>query len=192
LVEVGGDHFEWLRRSSNACCSSMPWSAIRIPFARSLDRGAAPEGALEVVELGEAAKDDVECRLQLARIAVDEVGEDTPFGGLVDEFGVFRVEEEDHRAGGAADDLLDSSSACSELSPRPTSAPSGCSVRVRSATRSTVSSSATTSCPSERAISETVAARSASFSRQPARMTRWPLPPDEQKRGRDEHPALRS
>ena len=45
--------------------------------------------------------------MQLLFVAVDDVGEDTALGGLVDEVLVPRVEKEDDRAGGVADDLLD-------------------------------------------------------------------------------------
>lgn len=49
----------------------------------AFDRGAAGESALEVVVLGEAAEHDLECRLQLLRVSVGDVGEDAAFGSLV-------------------------------------------------------------------------------------------------------------
>ena len=72
-----------------------------------LDRGAAPEGALEVVVLGEALQRDVDRALQLLGSAVDDVGEDAALGRLADVRGVVGVEERDHRAGRFADDLAD-------------------------------------------------------------------------------------
>jgi hypothetical protein len=58
----------------------------------SLDDRAPAEGALEVVELGEAAQDDVECRLEFVRFAVDEMGEDAALGRFVDEVRILGVE----------------------------------------------------------------------------------------------------
>jgi hypothetical protein len=121
----------------------------------AFDDRAPAEGAFEVVVLGEAAQDDVECRLELVHFAVDEVGEDAALGCFVDEVWVFDVEWEDHGQAASWTICSISSSVWAELSPRPTSATSGCSRRVSSPTFSTSSSSATTSCPSERAIWET-------------------------------------
>src|SRR6185312_3601034 len=54
----------------------------------ALDHCAACECAFEVLELCEAAQNDVEGALQLFGFAVGDVGEDAAFGGLVDEVAV--------------------------------------------------------------------------------------------------------
>ena len=53
-----------------------------------LGERAAAKRALQAVELGEAAQDDVDRALKLLRIAVGDVGEDPALGRLVDELGV--------------------------------------------------------------------------------------------------------
>src|SRR6185437_6554952 len=73
----------------------------------ALDQCAACECAFEVLELCEAAQDDVEGALQLLGFAVGDVGEDAAFGGLVDEVAVVGLEDRDHGAGCLADDLVD-------------------------------------------------------------------------------------
>jgi hypothetical protein len=65
------------------------------------------EGFFEVVVLGKAAQGDVDRRLELVLVGLDDVGEDAALGGFVDEVLVSCVEDEDDRAGGVADDLLD-------------------------------------------------------------------------------------
>ena len=53
------------------------------PFC-ALDHRASAEGAFEAVELGEATKDDVQRTLELLRVAVGDVGEDSALRRLVD------------------------------------------------------------------------------------------------------------
>ena len=74
---------------------------------RLLDRRPAPERALQAVVLGEPLQGDVDRALQLLRTAVDDVGEDSALGSLVDVGGVLGREQRDHRAGCLADDLRD-------------------------------------------------------------------------------------
>jgi hypothetical protein len=60
-----------------------------------LGHGAPPERPFEVLELGEAAQDDVECVLELLGFAVDDVGEYAALAGFVDEGGVGVFEDRD-------------------------------------------------------------------------------------------------
>ena len=73
----------------------------------ALDQRAACECALQVLELGEAAKHDVERALQLFGVSVGDVGEDPALGRFVDEVAVVGLEDRDHWAGGGADDPVD-------------------------------------------------------------------------------------
>jgi len=73
----------------------------------AFDERAAGEGPFQVLELGEAAKDDVDRALQLFGLTVRDVGEDAAFGGFVDELAVIGLEDRDYGAGGLADDLVD-------------------------------------------------------------------------------------
>ena len=73
----------------------------------AFDQRAAPERAFEVVVLGEAAQHDVDRALPVLDVGVADVGEDAALGRLLDELGVARVEQDDHRAGGFAHDLVD-------------------------------------------------------------------------------------
>ena len=45
--------------------------------------------------------------LELLRIGIDDVGEDADLGGVVDEVGIFDVEQRDDRAAAFLDDLAD-------------------------------------------------------------------------------------
>src|SRR5581483_10530379 len=71
------------------------------------DQCAPAERSLQVLILGKALQGDVDRTLQLVGGAVDDVGEDTALGRLVDVGGVAGVEDRDHRTGGFADDLRD-------------------------------------------------------------------------------------
>ena len=71
------------------------------------DQGAPAEGSLQRLVLAEALEGDVDRALELVGGAVDDVGEDAAFGGLVDVGGVVGVEDRDDGAGGLADDLGD-------------------------------------------------------------------------------------
>jgi hypothetical protein len=73
----------------------------------ALGDGATPERALQVVVLGEASQDDVDRALSVLSVGVADVGEDAALGGLLDEVGIGRVDQDDHRTGGLLDDLLD-------------------------------------------------------------------------------------
>ena len=75
-------------------------------MARSIS-GATAERALQVVVLGEAAQDDVDRALPVLDVGVGDVGEHAPLRRLLDEGRIGRVEQDDHRARGLADDLLD-------------------------------------------------------------------------------------
>src|SRR5919108_1562165 len=72
-----------------------------------LDHGPAPERALEVVVLGEAAQDDVDRALPVLRVGVRDIGENPALGRLPHEFGIGGMDQHDYRAGGLLHDLLD-------------------------------------------------------------------------------------
>ena len=74
---------------------------------RPLGHGSPAERSLEVVELGEAAQDDVDRALPIDGIAVGDVGEDAALRCLLHEPWIRLVDEQDHRAGGLLNDLLD-------------------------------------------------------------------------------------
>jgi hypothetical protein len=61
------------------------------------------------VVLGEAPEDDVDRALPVVDLGIVDVGKDATLRGLLYERGVGRVEENNHRAGGFLDDLLDES-----------------------------------------------------------------------------------
>ena len=73
----------------------------------SLDDRAAAERALEVVVLGEPAKHDVDRALPIVDLGVGDVGEDAALRCLLDEGGIGRVDQEDHRARGLLHDPVD-------------------------------------------------------------------------------------
>ena len=77
-----------------------------VPLAVRLG-GAAVEGPLQALELGEAAQGDVDRALQLFRPAVDDVGEDTARCGLVHPVAVVGIEQGDHGTERLGDDLRD-------------------------------------------------------------------------------------
>jgi hypothetical protein len=61
----------------------------------------------QAVVFREAAKGDSEGALESLGIAVDDVGEDADLGGLVDEAGIFDIEQCDDGAGALADGVAD-------------------------------------------------------------------------------------
>ena len=76
------------------------------PFG-SLDGGAAAEGTLQVLELGEPAQDDLDRVLELVGVGVGDVGEDAALGRLADERVIVGLEQRDHWARRLVDDLAD-------------------------------------------------------------------------------------
>ena len=60
--------------------------------------------AFEVVELGEAAQDDVDRALPVLGVGVGDVGEDAALRRLLHEIRVRRVDQRYHRTGGLLDD----------------------------------------------------------------------------------------
>ena len=117
-----------------------------IPLARSITarRANAPSRLV----LGVAPERDVDRALHLARLAVDDVGEDPRFAARLTRTGSSASSSAitGHEASRTISEI--SSSACSLLTPRPTNARSGCSRSVAAATSVTSSSRAITSCPS--------------------------------------------
>jgi len=81
--------------------------ALHQDSLRALDHGAPAEGTLQVVIFGEAAQDDVDRARPILDLVLGEVGEDAPLGGLSDELWVRSMQQDDHRACGGADDLVD-------------------------------------------------------------------------------------
>ena len=73
----------------------------------AFDQRAPPERAFEVLVFGEAAQHDVDRALPVLDVGVADMGEDASLGRLFDELRVACVEQDDHRAGGLAHDLLD-------------------------------------------------------------------------------------
>jgi len=73
----------------------------------ALGERPTPERAFKVVVLGEAAQHDVDRALPVVDVGVGDVGKDAPLGRLLDEGRIGRVEQDDHRAGGFLNDLLD-------------------------------------------------------------------------------------
>jgi diguanylate cyclase (GGDEF)-like protein/PAS domain S-box-containing protein len=74
---------------------------------RLLDDGSPPEGALQILVLGEALKRHVDRALQLLGRGVDEIGEHPALGRFEDVGRVFRRKQRDHRAARFLNDLLD-------------------------------------------------------------------------------------
>ena len=74
-----------------------------------LDDGPAAERPLQVVELGEAPKRDVDCALQFCGFLSiqDDVGEDTALGRFVNIAWVFGIDERDDRTRRLVNDLGD-------------------------------------------------------------------------------------
>ena len=85
----------------------------------ALGEGTAPECALEVVVLGEAAQDDVDRALPVASVGVGDVGEHAPLRRLPDEARIGRVEQDDHRARGFPHDFLDQAEGVMGACPEP-------------------------------------------------------------------------
>ena len=97
---------DWARRSSKARCSSTPWRSIRMPFARSVT-ARRPNAPSRFRNSAKRCEDDVERALELVRLAVREVGEDTALGRLSDEARILDLEHRDHRARRLLDDPRD-------------------------------------------------------------------------------------
>ena len=108
----------------------------------SFDDRAPAEGAFEVVELGEAAQHDVECRSEFVRFAVTRWAKIPRLAASLTKAGSLASRRRITGQAASWTICSISSSACVELSPRPTRATSGCSRRVTSPTLSTSSSSA--------------------------------------------------
>lgn len=75
----------------------------------SLGQRPSPECAFEVVVFGEPAQDYVDRALPVLDVRVTDVGEHPTLRGLLYKGRIRRVEEDDHRAGGFVDDLVDQS-----------------------------------------------------------------------------------
>jgi hypothetical protein len=74
---------------------------------RLLDERAPLKCVLQVVVLGEALEGDVDRALELRRVGVDDVGEDSALGCLADVRRLLGCQQRDHRAARLVDDLLD-------------------------------------------------------------------------------------
>jgi len=73
----------------------------------TLDHGATPEGALEVVVLSESTQDYVDRALPVLDIVIGDMREHTAFGCFLDERGVRPVQKDDDGAGSLMHDLVD-------------------------------------------------------------------------------------
>ena len=115
---------EWSRSISKAVVV-VDRVAFHQDALRPLDDRPAPERALEVVVLGEAPERRCRSSSAVLRVSVRDVGEDTPLGRLADEGGVRPWSRAITGQAASRTICSISSSACSELAPRPTSATSG-------------------------------------------------------------------
>ena len=77
-----------------------------MPLARSI-WARRPNAPCEIVKLRKAAQDDVDRALPVLDVVVADVCEDAALRRLSDEAGVRGVQQDDDRAGGFADDLVD-------------------------------------------------------------------------------------
>ena len=73
----------------------------------ALNQSAASECTFEVVVFGEASQHDVDRALPVLDVGVRDVGKDAALGCLPDELRVSSVDQDDYRAGGCSDDLID-------------------------------------------------------------------------------------
>jgi hypothetical protein len=88
------------------------------PF-RLLDYGSPAERSLKALELREPLERDVDCALELLGSGIDDVGEDTALGCLVNVGVVRRREQRDHRTGRLVDDLRDQLEGVLRADPEP-------------------------------------------------------------------------